>query len=122
MLMVLARQTIEGQRLLNGLFDPGDQLLVAGAPFGDPGGKIAAGLLGRAPVVQPAQLLQTIIVGLARQMVEGVAQKVDVASLEGCLGQDLADRRAKPRMIVGNDELDPMQASLAQAEEEVLPG
>ena len=37
MLMVLARQAIEGQRLLDGLLDPDDELLVAGAPLGDPG-------------------------------------------------------------------------------------
>jgi len=45
MLMVLARQAVEGQRLLDLLFDPGDKLWVASAPFGEPGGEIAAGLL-----------------------------------------------------------------------------
>ena len=82
MLMVLAGQPVEGERLLDGLFDPSDELRVAGRPFGDPGGKIAAGLLDVAPVVEPAQLLQAVVVGLARQMVEGVAQEVDVAALE----------------------------------------
>ena len=55
-------------------------------------------------------------------MVEGVAQEVDVASLEGGLGEDLADACAKPGMVVGDDELDAMEASPAQAEQEVLPG
>ena len=55
-------------------------------------------------------------------MVEGVAQEVDVASLEGGLGEDLADGRAQSGMIVGEDELDAMHASPAQVEEEVLPG
>ena len=55
-------------------------------------------------------------------MVEGVAQEVDVASLKGDLGEDLADARAKPGMIVGDDELDAMQASPAQAKQEFLPG
>ena len=73
MLMVLERQAIEGERLLDGLLDPGDELWGAGAPFGDPGRQISAGLLDRAPVVEPAQFLQAVVVGLARQMVEGVA-------------------------------------------------
>ena len=85
--MVLARQAVEGERLLDGLLDPGDELRITRAPFGDPGGKVAAGLLDRAAVVEPAQLLQAIVVGLARQVVEGVAEEVDVASLEGGLGE-----------------------------------
>ena len=44
MLVVLARQTVEGQRLLDVLLDPGDELGIAVAPFGEPGGEIAAGL------------------------------------------------------------------------------
>jgi hypothetical protein len=47
---------------------------------------------------------------------------VDVASLEGGLGEDLADAGAKPGMIVSHDELDALQASPAQGQEEVLPG
>src|SRR5271166_3786691 len=75
MLMVLERQAIEGERLLDILLDPGDELWVAGAPFGDPDRQISAGLLDRTPVVEPAQLLQAVVVGLARQVVEGVAQE-----------------------------------------------
>ena len=55
-------------------------------------------------------------------MVESVAQEVDIASLEGGLGEDLADACAKPGMVVGDDELDAIEASPAQAEQEVLPG
>src|SRR6516164_8529347 len=43
---------------------------------------------------------------LARHLVEGVAQKVHIAALPGCLGQDFSDRRLQPLMIVENDELD----------------
>ena len=111
MLMVLERQAIEGERLVDGLLDPGDEFWVAGAPFGDPGRQIAAGLVDRASVVEPAQLLQAVVVGLARQVVAGVAQKVDIAPLEGGLGKDLADAGAKPGMIVGDDELDAIEAS-----------
>ena len=58
----------------------------AGARFGDPCGEVLAGLLDRTAVVEPAQFLQAVVVGLARQMVEGVAEEVDVAALEGGFG------------------------------------
>jgi len=50
MLMVLARQPVEGEGVLDRFLDPIDELLIAGAPFGDPGGKIAASLLEIASV------------------------------------------------------------------------
>ena len=55
-------------------------------------------------------------------MVEGVAEEVHIALLEGRFGQDLADRHAKAGVIVGDDELDAVEAPPTQAEEEVLPG
>ena len=75
MLMVLARQAVEGEGFLDRFLDPIDKLPVAVAPFGDPGGEVAAGLLDVSPVVEPAQLLQAVVVGLAREMVEGVAEQ-----------------------------------------------
>jgi hypothetical protein len=36
MLMVLAREPVEGERLLDGLLDPSDELGVTGDPLGDP--------------------------------------------------------------------------------------
>jgi hypothetical protein len=89
--MVLSRQAVEGEGLLDRLLGPGDEAGIARGPFGDPGGEIAPCLLGRAAVVEPAQLLQAIVIGLAGQVVEGVPEEVDVAALEGGLGQDLAD-------------------------------
>ena len=109
--MVLAGQTVEGQGLLDGFLDPVDELVISVAPFGDPCGEIAAGLLDVSPVVEPAQFLQAVVVGLARQMVEGVAQEVHVAALDGRFGEDLADGRAKARVIVGDDELDAAEAA-----------
>jgi hypothetical protein len=35
---------------------------------------------------EPAKFLQAVVVGLAGQMVEGVAKEVDVAALKGGLG------------------------------------
>ena len=104
--MVPARQTVEDEGLLDGLLGPGDEAWVARAPFGDPGGEIAPGFLGRAAVVEPAQLLQAVVVGLAGQVVEGVPEEVDVAALEGGLGQDLADGGPEAGMVIGDDELD----------------
>jgi hypothetical protein len=91
MLMVLAREPVESQGLLDGFLDPTDQLRIASSPFGDPCSEVLASLLDRAAVVEPAQFLQAVIVGLSGQMVEGVAKEVDVAALEGGFGQDLAD-------------------------------
>jgi len=54
-------------------------------------------------------------------VIEGVAQEVDIAALEGGVGQDLADGRAQAGMIVGDDQLDAVEAAFAQADEEVLP-
>ena len=47
-------------------------------------------------------------------MVEGVTQEMDIASLKGGLGEDLADAGAKPGMVVGDDELDAIEAAPAQ--------
>ena len=76
--MVLAWQPVEGERLLDGVFDPGDELLVASVPLADPSCEIAAGLFDRAPVIEPVQFLQAIVIGLACQVVEGVAQEMHV--------------------------------------------
>ena len=67
------------------------EFLITVAPFGDPGGRVAAALLDILPVIRPAQLLQAVVVGLAREMVQGVAEEVHVASLYGRLRENLAD-------------------------------
>ncbi len=89
--MMLARKPVEGERLLDRFLDPSDEFRIAGSPFGDPRGEVLARLLDPTAVVEPAQFLQSVVVGHARQMVEGVAEEVDVAALEGDLGKDLAD-------------------------------
>ena len=73
MLMVLARQAIESQCLVDVLFDPAGELGIFARPFGEPGGEIAARLGEIAPVVEPPQFLQTVIVDPARHVVEGVS-------------------------------------------------
>ena len=42
MLMMLARQPVEGERLLDRFLDPCDELRITRAPFGDPGGEVVA--------------------------------------------------------------------------------
>lgn len=107
--------------LLNGLLDPGGEAGVARLPLQEPGREIGTGLGEVAPVVEPAQFLQAVVAGLARQVVEGVAEEVNVAALVGGLGQDLADRGAKAGVVVGDDELDAREAAGDQAAEKVAP-
>ena len=110
--MMLARQPVEGERLLDRFLDPCDEPRITRAPFGDPGGEVVAGLFDRAAVVKPAQLLQAVVVGLARQVIEGVAAGSGRSSAgTRHVGQDLADGRAQACMIVGDDQLDAIEAA-----------
>src|SRR3546814_15859373 len=63
-----------------------------------PLGEIGAGLGEVAPVVEPAQSLQAVVVGLPWQVIERVPQEVHVAALVCGAGQHLADRRAQAGM------------------------
>ena len=56
--------------------------------FASHAARSAPGFLQVAPVVQPAQLRQAVVVGLARQVVERVAQEVHVATLPDRLRAD----------------------------------
>ena len=71
--MMLAWQAIEGQRLVDILFHPAGELWIFTRPFGEPSGEIAARLGEIAPVIKPAQLLQTVIVDTAWHVVESVS-------------------------------------------------
>ena len=55
--MVLTRQPVKRQRLVDVHFDPPGELGIFGRPFGEPGGQIAVRFGEIAPVTQPAQLL-----------------------------------------------------------------
>ena len=87
----------------------------------EPAGEVLARLGELAAVVEPAQLLQAVVVGLARQVVERVAQEVHVAALPGRRGQDLADRPLQPLVVVRDHELHPVEPALLQPDQEVLP-
>ena len=75
MLVVLARQAVEVQGLADVRFDPVGELGVARRPAGEPRVEVLLGLFEVAPVVEPAQLLAAVIVGLARQIVEALRRK-----------------------------------------------
>ena len=55
MLVVLARQAVEAQRLADVRFDPSGELRIAGSPAREPRLQILLGLLEVAAVVEPAQ-------------------------------------------------------------------
>ena len=84
--VMLAGQPVEGQRLLDVLLDPGTEPGVGRLPFGEPSRQIPPGLGEIAPVVQPAELAQAVVVDLARHVVERIAQEVHVTALPCGLG------------------------------------
>ena len=57
------------------------------------------------PVVQPAQLLEAVVVGLTGEIIQRITEEVDIAPLPGGIGQHLGEGFFEPRMIVGDDEL-----------------
>jgi hypothetical protein len=69
--VVLQRQPVIDDRLLDVLLDPIARLGMLGLPAGQLGGDIATHLDEFAPVVNPAQLLQAVIGQLARQVDRG---------------------------------------------------
>jgi hypothetical protein len=79
--MVLAQQPVKGQGLVDIIFDTAGELSVFARPLRDPGGQIAARLGGLAPVVERAQLLQTVAVDLARHVVERISGKMHATTL-----------------------------------------
>ena len=74
MLVVVARQAVDVQGLADVRVDPVGELGVARRPAGESRVEVLLGLFEVAPVVEPAQLLAAVIVGRARQIVEGLAE------------------------------------------------
>ncbi len=74
------------------------------------------------PVVQPAQLLETVVIGLTGQVIQRIAEEVDIAPLPGGIGQHLGEGFFEPRVIVGDDELNAAKTPVLQANKEVFPG
>ena len=88
---MLARQAVEVQRLADVRLDPVGELGIARRPAREPRLEILLGFLEIAPVIEPAQLLAAVVVGLPREIVERIAEEVDVApALQGFLGHLIA--------------------------------
>ena len=81
MLVVVARQAGDVQGLADVRVDPVGALGVARRPAGEPRVEVLLGRLEVAPVVEPAPFLAAVIVGRARQRVEGRAEDMHVAAL-----------------------------------------
>ncbi len=69
--------------------------------------EVLLGFFEIAPVIEPAELLAAVVVGLPRQVVEGIAEDVHVAALPHRLGQQLTDGALQSGMVVRDDELHP---------------
>jgi hypothetical protein len=72
---------VEGPGLLDLFLDPGAEPGVFAGPFGEPGPELVAGFGDVAQVVEPAEFGQAVVVGLAGEMVQRVAQEVDDRSV-----------------------------------------
>ncbi len=105
-LVVRQQQPVEGEGLLDVLLDPVRQRAVAALPALQPGGQVPARLGLVEAMVQPAQLLQAVVVPLARHVIQRVAQEMHVAALPDRLRENLLDRPPQPRVIVGNNVFD----------------
>ena len=65
-------------------------------PAQQPSRQVSACFFGVAPIVEPAQFNEAVIGDFARQVVEGIAQKVDIAALPISLGSTSAIARLRP--------------------------
>jgi hypothetical protein len=77
----------------------------------EPGGQITPRFGEVAPVIERAQLLEVVVVDLARHVAERVSEEMDIAALIGRLRHNLAQRRPEAGVIVGHNELDAMQTA-----------
>ncbi len=89
-------ETVKGQRLTDRILDPVRELGVFRRPLRQPRRQIALGLREIPPVVQPAQLLETVIISLAGEVIQRMAEEVDRAPLSGGIGQHLGEGFLSP--------------------------
>src|SRR5277367_2473176 len=121
MLMMLAWEAIEAQRLFKILFDPGGEPRIFARPSCQPGGQIVERFSQIAAGIKPAQLLQAIVIDFAWYVVQSVTEEMDIATLPDSFGQDFANGRPKPRMIVGDDQFHAVQSARLEAAQKVAP-
>src|SRR5262245_10365204 len=114
-------QSIVGQRLLDVVLDPSDKLGVAALPLLNPRLDVGLGLFQLAAIVKPAQFLQAIVIALSRQMIDGVAQKVYVATLPGGAGKAFRNRLFQTLVVIRDHELHPVKTALLEPRQELAP-
>ena len=78
MLVVGPGKTVKGQRLTDRILDPVRELGVFRRSLRQPRRQVSLGLREIPPVVQPAQLLEAVVISLAGQVIQRVAEEVDV--------------------------------------------
>ena len=121
MFVVRPGKPVKGEGLVDVRLDPRAQLRMFILPAHEPRGQIAPRFLGVVPVVDPAQFDQAIIRLLARQVIERVAQEVDVTPLPIGFGQRLHNRAFESGVIVADRQLHAVQAAFFQAHQMIFP-
>ena len=117
-LLVGPGMTVKEQRLTDRALEPVRELGVFRRPLRQPRRQIAWGLREIPPVVQSAQLLKTVVISLAGQVIQRIVGGVDVAPLPGGIGQHLGEGFFEPRVIAGDDALDAAKTPVLQADVE----
>ena len=93
---------------------PTTKLGIALFPFSQPGSKVLLGFLEISPIIKPSQLGEAVIVSLSWEMVESIAQEVNVAALPGGFWEHFLNGLDQAAVVIGNRELDTAQASFFQ--------
>ena len=78
MLVVGPGEPVKGQRLTDRILDPVRELGVFRRPLRQTRRQVSLGLREIPPVVQSAQLLETVVIGLAGEIIQRIAEEVDI--------------------------------------------
>src|SRR5208337_2031632 len=100
MFVMLERQTVIVKRFSYVFFDPCAQLRIFFLPAVQPLGQVLLGLAEITPVINPAKLLEAVIICLSRQVIQGVSQEMNIAALPNRFWQNLPYCPLKPRMVI----------------------
>src|SRR3546814_19407115 len=95
-----AWQPVEGEGLLDRLLGTVGEPGIFGAPSGQPLGEIRAAIGEAAPVVETAQFLPAVVVGLPWPLIDRFPPKLHVAPLVTAAGHPLAVPRAPAGLCV----------------------
>lgn len=79
------REAGEGHGLTDVFLDPVREFGVLRPPAGESVRNVALGLGELGAIIEPAQLLQALVVSLPQQIIHGISQEVHIAALLGAL-------------------------------------